>query len=307
MAIPDYQTIMLPLLKHLSDGRERPNAETIEALADEFGLTEDERKELLSSGRQTLFTNRVAWAKTYLKVAGLIESPRRGHYKITARGLEVLRQEPDRVDNTFLRKFPEFEEFLKTRVKGQKVVTSEQETVEAFESDRTPEEYLEYGYGRARAELTAELLSLVKDCSPTFFENLVIDLLLKMGYGGSRQEAARTVGRSGDGGIDGIIKEDRLGLDAIYIQAKRWEGNVGRPELQKFAGALQGQRARKGIFITTSYFTKDAEEYPRFLDSKIILINGEQLAHLMIDYDVGVTKVASYEMKKVDLDYFANE
>ena len=307
MPIPDYQTIMLPLLKHLSDGQEHSNAETLDALADHFALSEDERKELLSSGRQSVFTNRLAWAKTYLKMAALIESPKRGHYNITQRGLEVLRRDPERIDNNFLRQFADFEDFLKARVKGQKLSTFEREVIPESDSNRTPEEFLEYGYRRVRDELAAELLKLVKDCSPAFFESVVLDLILRMGYGGSRQDAAKTVGRTGDGGIDGIIKEDRLGLDTIYIQAKRWEGNVGRPEIQKFAGALQGQRARKGVFITTSDFTSDAADYPRFLDTKIILINGEQLAHLMIDFEVGVTEVATYKIKKVDLDYFANE
>ncbi len=202
--------------------------------------------------------------------------------------------------------FPEFEEFIRTRTK--------QGSVEVGtgvdgppDTGRTPEDYLEYGYARVRQEIAAELLKNVKKCTPSSFEGLVLDVLLGMGYGGSRQDAAKTVGRGSDGGIDGIIKEDRLGLDRVYIQAKRWEGTVGRPEIQKFAGALQGQRAKKGVFITTSSFTKEAEEYTKLIDSNIVLIDGEQFVNLMIDNDVGVTKVASYDVKKVDLDYYTEE
>jgi restriction system protein len=306
MAIPDYQTIMLPLLKHLGDGQERSNQETFDALADEFNLSEEERKELLSSGRQAVFTNRIGWAKVYLKKALLIEAPKRGYYKITGRGLEVLRQNPETVDNNFLMQFPEFEEFIKTRTRRKPTVGGPG-VDEPPDNGKTPEDYLEYGYARVRQELAAELLKNVKECTPSFFEGLVLDVLLGMGYGGSRQDAAKTVGRGSDGGIDGIIKEDRLGLDRVYIQAKRWEGTVGRPEIQKFAGALQGQRAKKGVFITTSSFTKEAEEYTKFIDSNIVLIDGEQLVNLMIDNDVGVTTVTSYDVKKVDLDYFTEE
>jgi len=304
MAIPDYQTIMLPLLKHLADKQERSNQETFDALAAEFNLSDEERKVLLASGKQTVFTNRIAWAKVYLKKALLIDSPKRGYYKITERGLDVLQQSPAAIDNNFLKQFPEFEEFTKTRVKPK---TVEKGVDEPFDNGKTPEDYLEYGYARVRQGLAAELLNHIKECTPSFFESLVLDVLLRMGYGGSRQDAAKTVGRGSDGGIDGIIKEDRLGLDRVYIQAKRWEGTVGRPEIQKFAGALQGRRAKKGVFITTSSFTKEAEEYTKLIDSNIVLIDGEQLVNLMIDNDVAVTKVTSYDVKKVDLDYFTEE
>jgi restriction system protein len=174
-------------------------------------------------------------------------------------------------------------------------------------NEMTPQEHIEFGYQQIRVDLAADLLARMKTCPPHFFERLVIDLLLAMGYGGSLQDAGKAVGKSGDGGIDGIIKEDRLGLDAIYIQAKRWENVVGRPEVQKFAGALQGQRARKGIFITTSSFTKEAEAFAASIDSKIVLLGGEELAALMIDHDIGVTEIASYAMKRVDTDYFTEE
>jgi len=307
MTIPDYQSIMLPLLKHLDDKKIRSTQETLDALADEFNLSEEERKESLPSGQQPIFTNRVSWAKIYLRKAGLIESPKRAHFRITEEGHKVLQQNLDKINNRFLTKYPGFIEFTRGR-KSKKLQETESQAVEdEISNDKTPEEYLEYGYQKLRSDLANELLNRTKDCPPTFFERLVVELLLKMGYGGSRQEAGQTIGNSGDGGIDGIIKEDRLGLDVIYIQAKRWEGTIGRPEIQKFAGALQGQRAKKGIFITTSTFSKEALEYVSMIESKIVLIDGERLGNLMIDFDIGVSKIATYEIKKVDSDYFVEE
>jgi restriction system protein len=299
MTIPDYQSIMLPLLKLAGDRQEHSLREVIEALADEFYLTDEERKELLPSGRQATFDNRVGWARTYLKKAGLLESIKRGYFQITERGLDVLKQNPPEIDNAFLRQFPEFIEFQTPRDKKR---------IEQDVSDtQTPEEEIEAAYQGVRQELVTELLQTIRSCSPAFFERLVIDLLVKMGYGGTRKDAGQAVGRSGDGGIDGIIKEDRLGLDIVYIQAKRWDNPVGRPEIQKFAGALQGQRARKGIFITTSAFTQSAQDYVSRIDSKIVLIDGNTLAQLMIDYNIGVAPVTSYELKRVDTDYFTEE
>jgi restriction system protein len=299
MAIPDYQSIMLPLLKFAGDGEEHSLREAIEALADEFSLTDEERKELLPSGRQATFDNRVGWARTYMKKAGLLESTKRGYFQITERGLDVLKQNPPEINNAFLRQFPEFIEFQTP--KQRKV---EEDTEQDISETRTPEEEIESAYQGVRQELATELLQTIKSCSPTFFERLVVDVLVKMGYGGTRKDAGQAVGRSGDGGIDGIIKEDRLGLDIVYIQAKRWDGPVGRPEIQKFAGALQGQRARKGIFITTSAFTQSAQDYVSRIDSKIVLIDGDTLAQLMIDYNIGVTTVTLYELKRMDSDYF---
>jgi restriction system protein len=301
MAIPDYQSIMLPLLKFAGDRKEHSLREVIEALADEFNLTNEERKELLPSGRQATFDNRVGWARTYIKKAGLLKSTRRGYFQITERGLDVLEQNPPEIDAAFLRQFPEFVEFQTPRAK------TEKETEQDISEIQTPEEEIEAAYQRVRQGLATDLLQTIKSCSPTFFERLVIDLLVKMGYGGTRKDAGQAVGRSGDGGIDGIIKEDRLGLDIVYIQAKRWDGPVGRPEIQKFAGALQGQRARKGIFITTSTFTQAASDYVSLIDSKIILIDGDSLAQFMIDYNIGVTTVTSYELKRIDSDYFTEE
>ncbi|HEY4761474.1 MAG TPA: restriction endonuclease [Thermoguttaceae bacterium] len=302
MAIPDFQSIMLPLLRHLADGTERSNLDTLNALAKEFALTEAEIAEMLPSGQQTRFRNRIAWAKAHFKAAGIIESPRRGVYRITERGREFLKLHPDKIDLKSLDKFPEHREF---RTSSQKKDNSG--LAASVETEMTPQEYIEYGYQQIRFELMGEILRLIKECPPEFFEGLVIDLLLAMGYGGSRLDAGKAIGRSGDGGIDGIIKEDRLGLDIIYIQAKRWEGVVGRPEIQKFVGALQGQRARKGIFITTSSFTKDARLYAEAIDSKIILIDGEELAGLMIDHNIGVNQVSSYTVKRIDSEYFIPE
>jgi restriction system protein len=301
MPIPDYQSIMLPLLKFAGDQREHSLRETIESLADEFNLTDEERRELLPSGQQATFDNRVGWARTYMKKAGFLESTRRGYYRITERGLGVLDQSPPRIDNAFLAQFPEFVEFQTPRRKRE-----EPGELEA-EPDQTPEEAIEAAYLGIQQGLAAELLHTVKTCSAAFFERLVVDLLVKMGYGGTRRDAGRAVGRSSDGGIDGIINEDRLGLDIVYIQAKRWENSVGRPEIQKFAGALQGQRARKGIFITTSAFTKAATDYVSRIDTKIVLIDGDTLAQLMIDFNIGVAPVASYELKRIDSDYFTEE
>jgi restriction system protein len=301
MAIPDYQSIMVPLLKLASDGQEHFLRDAIEALADEFTLTDEERKELLPSGRQAIFTNRVAWARTYLKEAGLLETTRRAYFRITDRGRQVIAQKPLKVDVKYLERFPEFIEFRAR--KRDKEEISEDDRI----SEATPDESLEAAYQKVRKDLEQQLLKQVKQSSPTFFEKLVIDLLVKIGYGGTRRDAGRAVGKTGDGGIDGIINEDRLGLDTIYIQAKRWDGVVGRPEIQKFAGALQGQRAKKGIFITTSNFTSDAHDYVSRIDSKIVLIDGDLLAQLMIDHNVGVSTSATYNIKRIDSDYFSED
>lgn len=304
MSIPDYQSIMLPLLKYLGDEKEHYIGETIEGLARQFGLAQEERKQVLPSGQQYTFDNRVGWARTYMKKAGLIESTKRGYFKITERGLKVLEEKLEEINVKYLKRFPEFIEFQALK----KEKTEGEEALEGEEKDTlTPEESMESAYQRLRQNLVVELIQQVKSCSPSFFERLVIDLLISMGYGGTRKDAGEAVGRSGDEGIDGIIKEDRLGLDIVYLQAKRWENPVSRPEIQKFAGALQGQRAKKGIFITTSAFTKDAREYAEKIESKIVLIDGETLAQLMIDHNIGVSQVASYLLKKLDNDYFQED
>lgn len=299
MPIPDFQSIMLPLLRFAADGTQHTQNEAVAALAKEFELSEDELKQLLPSGTQPVFSNRVAWARSYLKQALLIETVQKGVFKITQRGLDVLKQEPARIDIRFLKQFPDYEARRLQNRKGKDEVPESQSS--------TPAEQLEEAYQILRDTLAAEVLAQLKSASPNFFEKVVVEVLVKMGYGGSRQDAGQAIGRSGDEGIDGIIKEDRLGLDIIYIQAKRWDGSVSRPEIQKFAGALQGKRARKGIFITTSEFTQTAHEYVASIDSKIILIDGQQLAHHMIDFGVGVATEAVYEVKRLDSDYFSED
>lgn len=301
MTIPDFQTIMLPLMQFAGDKQEHSLRETIENLAEQFSLTKEELKQLLPSGRQATFDNRVGWSRTHLSKAGLLTSTRRGYYQITDRGLDVLKQHPDHINAKFLRQFPAYQEFIKPRAKSD---VEPEEDNDEVDNTKTPEEIFENSYQQVNQSLAADLLHTILDCSPTFFEILVIDLLVKMGYGGTRKDAGEAIGSSGDEGIDGIIKEDRLGLDTVYIQAKRWQNTVSRPEIQKFAGALQGQRARKGIFITTSSFSKGATDYVSRIESKIVLINGETLTQLMIDYNVGVSTTTTYEIKKIDLDYF---
>jgi restriction system protein len=297
---------MLPLLKLVSDRQEHKYRDLIENLATEFQVTDEERKELLASGNQAIFDNRVGWAKTYLKKAGLLDSPKRATFVITQIGLDTLKKNPDRIDAKFLRQFPAFLEFQNASRNDN---DSEEEIVIIETNEQTPEENLDKAYQRIRKSLASELLNRVVELSPTFFERLVVELLVKMGYGGSIKDAGKAIGKSGDEGIDGTIKEDKLGLDIIYIQAKRWKpGNVvGRPELHKFVGALAGQGAKKGIFITTSNFTKEALEYTPKNETKIVLIDGEQLAQLMIDYNLGCTTQQIYELKKIDSDYFGEE
>lgn len=301
MPIPDFQTIMLPLLRAMSDGQEHSIQELTDRLAKEFSLSEDELRELLPSGKQTIFYNRVGWARTYLSKTGLLEMTRRSYYHITDRGRQVLSTNPPQIDIKFLKQFPEYVEFREREGEQRK---PKQTTFKGEE--QTPEEILEEAYQEIRNSLAQELLNLVKESHPSFFERLVVELLVKMGYGGSRRDAARAVGQTGDEGIDGIIDEDRLGLDTVYIQAKRWDNVVGRPEIQKFVGALMGKRAKKGIFITTSTFSNEAVNYVSNIDSKVVLIDGRRLAKLMIDYDVGVTTVSTYQLKRVDSDYFGN-
>jgi restriction system protein len=299
---------MLPVLKLAADGEEHKFSHAVDALADQFALSQEERNELLPSGSQAVFNNRVGWARSYLKQAGLLGAPKRGFFVITPKGQELLAQNPPEINVALLEQYPEFVEF-KNRKKEKSESDNESTEQAALEqiTNETPEDSLASAYKKLRTSLEAEILSAVKESSPSFFERVVVDLLVKMGYGGNRQDAGRAMGKSGDGGIDGIINEDRLGLDVIYIQAKRWEGSVGRPEIQKFAGALQGQRARKGVFITTSNFTKEAKEYASLIESKIILIGGEQLAKLMAEHNVGVSTVGMYEVKKLDSDYFDEE
>ena len=305
MPIPDYQTIMYPLLKITEDKKIHTKAEAVDALAKRFSLSEESRRELLPSGRQEKFDNRVGWAATYLRKAKLLESVGRGQFRITDRGLKVLQTTLNgRIDTKLLNQFPEFLEFKNaSREEGD----AKEGAVDQIDQTQTPEESLEEGYQSLRRGLGQELLERVEAASPKFFEKLVVNLLVTMGYGGSRKDAGQAVGQTGDGGIDGIIKEDRLGLDFVYIQAKRWEGPVGRPVVQGSAGSLEGRRAKRGVLITTSSFTKDAREYVNVIEKRIVLIDGENLAQLMIDYGVGANEVATYIVKKIDLDYFEED
>ena len=304
MPIPDFQSLMRPLLEAHADGKEHLNRDLVAQLGEQFGLTEEERREMLPSGGARLFDNRIGWAKSHITQAGLLISPRRAISVITDQGREALRIHPERIDLRVLNGFEVYREFRNRRknVEDDESDTSETEIQDA----QTPEELLENAYLQVRRQVEAELLSQIKSSPPEFLERVVVDLVVRMGYGGSRKDAGEAIGRSGDEGIDGIIKEDPLGLDIIYLQAKRWEGTVGRPEIQKFAGALQGQRARKGIFITTSTFSSDALEYTSRIETKIILIDGPRLAKLMFDHGVGVATASNYEVKRIDSDYFTD-
>jgi restriction system protein len=295
---------MLPLLKIAGDGKVHPKREAVNILAEQFGLTQEELKELLPSGKQSVFDNRIGWARTYLKMAGLIEYPKRGHFQITARGKTVLAQTPPFINVAFLRQFPEFLEFY-----GPQKQASVPELLEPHESlSETPEELVASGYLKLRKQLESDLLGRVKSASPEFFELLVVRLITAMGYGGSLVDAGKAIGKSGDGGVDGVIKEDRLGLELIFLQAKRWDNaSVTRPEVQKFVGALHGKKARKGIFLTTSTFTKDAREYAEAVETKVILIDGVQLAELMFEYGVGVSTETTYVVKRIDSDFFEDD
>jgi restriction system protein len=305
MTVPDYQAILLPLMQLASDGKEHNFRESIEYAAKILKISDDDRKILLPSGTQSTFDNRVGWAKTHLLKAKLLESPRRSIFQITDRGKEVISRNPSQINAKFLKQFPEYLEFCggNTNIENSNLPLPINLTEQI-----SPEEALDAVYQKLKSALAQELLTLVKECTPDFFERLVVKLLVKMGYGGSIQDAGKAIGRSGDEGIDGIIKEDKLGLDAVYIQAKKWEGTVGRPEIQKFVGALAGQGAKKGVFITTSNFSKEAHEYAKNMrDTKVVLLDGEQLTQYMIDYNLGVSVLSQYELKKIDSDFFADE
>lgn len=307
MAVPDYQSIMLPMLRALERVGEVSIRDLADVLSKDMSLSEADLAELIPSGTQQLFYNRVGWARTYLKKAGLVEAPQRARVRLSNAGRDVLKSGLSRVDVDFLSKFPSFVEFRSARRGG----TNESETGEhlaaADVSLKTPDEQLSEAHAQLRAQVVDELSQRVATASPSFFEDLVVKLLVAMGYGGNFKDASQRVGRSGDGGIDGIVKEDRLGLDVIYVQAKRWQGTVGRPEIQKFAGALLGQKARKGVFITTSEFSRDALDYAASLDAKIVLIDGRQLAEYMVEARVGVAVRQVYETFRVDEDFFGEE
>lgn len=310
MALPGFQDFMLPILKTLKDGKEHQKKELKQVIGQLLKLSEEDKSVKSQNGKYFVFSNRLAWALTYLKHAGLIDSKKLGFYEITKEGLKVLGSNPPRIDRKFLLQYKTFREFLhpgaESGLETENGVDNEEEKIE-LPSNEDPQEMMETGYQIILNGLYKEILDKVKSCTPRFFEILVVELLLTMGYGGSLKDAGKAIGQSGDGGIDGIIKEDKLGLDVIYIQAKRWEGSVGRPEIQKFVGSLVGNHANKGVFITTSFFSKDAENFVKTIQHKVVLINGETLAQYMVDYDLGVTKEISYDIKRIDNDFFVEE
>ena len=301
MAMPDYQAIMRPLLERAEQRGERHLRLHIDELAEYFALTDAERAEMLPSGAQSRFVNRVNWAASYLTRAGMLERPTRGTYRIAELGRWALENAPTPITGVWLE--PYIERHTRNGP-GPAGKTAKGKGSTSGPGEKTPEEQLELTYQALREVLAAELLDLIMQRSPTFFEHLVVDLLVAMGYGGSLADAGRAIGKTGDGGIDGIIKEDRLGLDFIYIQAKRWEGVVGSPAVQAFAGSLQGHHARKGVFITTSTYSQAARDFAAKINTRIVLIDGQELAQLMIDHGVGVATVTTYAVKRVDAEYF---
>lgn len=298
MAVPDFQSFFKPLLDFASDSKEHSMKDAREGIAKVMALPEEDMKERLPSGIQTKFDNRVAWAKSYFVQAKVLETPRRGCFRITQQGLDLYKQGHKRIDVKILNQYPEFVEFHKAK-------TSREES-ESIPSE-TPEELLEKAYESIQSDLAGQILERIASNTPQFFERLVVDLMVAMGYGGSRADAGKSIGGVGDEGIDGIIKEDRLGLDVVYLQAKRWDGTVGRPDVQKFVGALHGKRAKKGVFITTGKFSDDARRYVETIDPKVILIDGRMVAELMIDLGLGTTMTATYKVNRIDSDYFSEE
>ncbi|MBJ7595914.1 MAG: restriction endonuclease [Candidatus Dormibacteraeota bacterium] len=298
---------MVPLLRAVADGETHRTSELLPRLADEFGLSEEERSTLVPSGRATVLYSRVQWARTYMYQAGLLTSPKRGYIRLSDEGRQVISTNPKRIDLAFLRKYPAFVDF-ESRTKAPPVPGaialdgSSGPTIGG--TAETPDETLERTWRELRTQVAVEVLEKVRSASPRFFEELVVRLLVAMGYGGSYADAASVVGKSGDEGIDGIIKEDRLGLDALYVQAKRWQSVVGRPVIQAFAGSLEGARARKGVMITTSSFTPDAKSYVNQIEKRIVLIDGPTLAELMIEHCVGIATDRTYVVPRIDLDFF---
>ena len=305
MAIPGYQEFMLPLVKLAADGDEHRITDAIDKLADNFGLTAEEREITLPSGTQTRLYNRVTWALSYLTKSLLLEKSGRGKFKIAPRGLDVLKGNPSQINNAFLKQFAEYREFVSTK-SGDSVATPLVGDASGSQADLflTPLEQIEGGYKQMRETLIAELLEHIRAMSPKMFEHLVVDVLVAMGYGGPQLGAAEVVGKSGDGGIDGVIYEDRLGLDMIYIQAKRYDKDIGPAPIREFVGSLGERKASKGVFITCSGFTSGAKEAAAKANSRVVLISGNQLAEHMIDNGVAVTDYKTYTVQKLDSDYF---
>jgi restriction system protein len=310
MAVPDFQSLMLPVVQAYGDGEDHLSSEIRGRVARTLGLSEEDIAEPLPTSRHSRYVNRVAWAHTYLRQSAILDSSRRGHYQITERGKQLLASPPDHIDITYLERYPDFLAYRKrdrngtgTAVPGRIAATTARVEGVAL----TPDEQIRAGASELKEALTSQLMERVKRATPAFFESLVIDVLVAMGYGGSHADAGRVVGRSGDGGIDGVIKEDRLGLESIYVQAKRWEATVGRPTIQQFAGALAGHHAKKGVVLTTSAFSQEAIAYAKTLPTTIVLIDGRLLAELMFEFGVGVSDVDTIRLKRVDEEYFGEE
>lgn len=301
MPIPDYQVLMLPLLEGLAEGQERSIRELVELLAVRLGLTQEEQNQMLPSGQSTVFRNRVGWAKTYLKNAGLIDNPTRGRVRISTAGKEVLARKPTSIDTRFLEQFEGYQVFigkLTDKDRGEPSIPAPVPPVVV-----TPREQFETSFQSLQKALAEELLGRLQESSPEFFEHIVVKLLQAMGYG-----EGRVTNYSHDGGIDGVINEDKLGLDVVCIQAKRWQGTVSRPTVQAFVGSMDMIRAKKGVVITTANFSRDAIDFiDRIEGKRVVLINGQRLAQLMIDYDVGVSTIGTYKLKEVSNDFFEEE
>jgi restriction system protein len=297
---------MRPVLALTEDGNEWPATSIRESIIRQFELSAEEVAERIPSGRDTILRNRVGWALTYLYQAGLLSRPRRSVYKLTERGRTVLRDHPERVDISVLNAFEEFQAFKPSRGAAPRRPRPDEgaQTEIRVADEATPEERAASAYLELRDTLASDVLERVAEQSPEFFEDVVLDVLYAMGYGGSRDDAAERLGRTGDEGVDGVIREDKLGLDLIYVQAKKWSNPVGRPAIQGFVGALQGQRASKGVFITTSSFSRDAVTYADTVTPRVILVDGPALAQLMIDHGVGVSVTRTFEIKRIDQDYF---
>lgn len=315
MPVPDFQSLMLPVLQVFSDGGDHASREVRDRVAEKLHISDADLAELLPSGTQPAFHNRIHWALWYLQKCGLTERPRRGVHRITDRGREVLAKKPNRVDLRFLAQFPEFRSLNRKAPKSNESSSESEPTLDAetvhvpiaASTLETPDALLARAYAEHREALEDDLLQRLLAVNPRRFESIVIELLVAMGYGGSFADAAQRIGRTGDGGIDGIIKEDRLGLDAVYVQAKRWQGNVGRPDIQKFAGSLQGVRAKKGIFITTSGFSRDAVDYVERIETRIVLVDGDTLARYLFEFGVGVRDEQVYAVKRLDEDFFEDD
>lgn len=308
MPIPDYQSLMLPVLSVAAEGETRVPA-AAQIIADRLGLSDDEREEMLPSGKQRLLHNRVHWAKFYMTKAGLIDSPKRGVFVASAAGRSLLASNPDRIDVETLKLIPAFREYYSQYGTGTATAEQVDAVAASTVADATPEEQIDAAYSLLTTALRADLLGRILEQSPSFFERLIVDLLVAMGYGGSHEDAARQLGKTGDGGVDGIIDEDRLGLDRIYVQAKRYGSGsvVGRPEVQGFVGSLVGLQASKGVFVTTSTFSRQALDYARSLQQRVILIDGSRLTELMVEFGVGVRASRVIEVRRLDEDYFSDE